>query len=114
MLGPLPYAPPLGSAETCALSPEGVQPLGTALANALTSEATDPGEILLTSARHADCVRRALRALERAVDGADSGVPVDLTCQDLREAAEILDEILGGSATEDMIDLIFSTFCLGK
>ncbi|NLN89830.1 MAG: tRNA uridine-5-carboxymethylaminomethyl(34) synthesis GTPase MnmE [candidate division WS1 bacterium] len=114
MLGPLPYAPPLGSAETCALSPEGVQPLRTALANALTSEATDPGEILLTSARHADCVRRALRALERAVDGADSGVPVDLTCQDLREAAEILDEILGGSATEDMIDLIFSTFCLGK
>lgn len=113
-LGPLPWAPPLGSVETCALSPEGVQPLRTALANALTSEAADPGEILLTSARHADCVLRALRALERAVDAADSGVTVDLACQDLREAAETLDEILGGSATEDMIDLIFSTFCLGK
>ncbi|MBD3177669.1 MAG: GTP-binding protein [Armatimonadia bacterium] len=113
-LGDLPAHPTLGSVETCALTPAGVAPLTSALKAALAPGGVDPVEVLLTSARHADCVSRALEALERGVSAADAGVPVDLVCQDVRLAAEVLDEILGGSATEDMIETIFSTFCLGK
>jgi len=103
-----------GTVHTCALAPEGARPLAAALEGLLRSGEVDPAEVVLTSERHADCVRRAAAALERAAGGAAQGLPVDLAVLDVREAAECLDELLGGATTEDMIEVIFSRFCLGK
>lgn len=110
----LPVTPPLGTVRSCALSPEGVRPLADALSACLRPDVIDLGEVLVTNARHADCIARSALALERGIEAARSGWSLDLACQDVREAAETLDEILGRTATDDMIDLIFSHFCLGK
>jgi len=103
-----------GTVHTCALSSEGTRPLAVALEGVLRSDDVDPAEVVLTSERHAECVRRAATAAERAVGAAARGLPVDLAVLDVREAAECLDELLGGATTEDMIEVIFSRFCLGK
>jgi tRNA modification GTPase len=100
--------------ETCALTQDGADELRAALRGLVTGGAVAPSEVLLTSERHAHAVRLATDALERVVFGGPSGVPVDLLSMDLREAAEHLDEITGRATTEDVIETVFATFCLGK
>ena len=41
-------------------------------------------------------------------------MPLDMISIDIRNAAELLGEIMGTSISEDLVDRIFSTFCLGK
>jgi tRNA modification GTPase len=41
-------------------------------------------------------------------------VPLDLVAVDLRAATEAVGEIVGQTATEDLLDIIFSRFCIGK
>ena len=64
--------------------------------------------------RHADALRRTLSGLRTATEALRSGIPADLVAVDLRVAAAALGEICGKTATEDLLDLIFSQFCLGK
>lgn len=66
------------------------------------------------NARHQDALRRALDALGRTLQAMEEGRPLDLTAVDLRIAAGALGEVVGGTGTEDLLDRIFSTFCLGK
>ena len=67
----------------------------------------------LTEERHADCVRRALRALDEAI-AAFGEANTECVLVDLRESIDALSEIGGGSATERIINDIFSRFCVGK
>jgi tRNA modification GTPase len=48
------------------------------------------------------------------IEGIDSGVPLDMVEIDLKNAWESLGEVIGDSVSEDLIDQIFSQFCLGK
>lgn len=100
--------------ETCALAHDGAEDLRTAIRDLVAGGAVSPSEVLLTSERHAHAVRLAADALERVVFGGPSGVPIDLLSSDLREAAEHLDEITGRATTEDVIERVFASFCLGK
>ena len=67
----------------------------------------------LTEERHADCVRRALRSLEEAI-AAFREANTECVLVDLRESIDALYEIGGGSATERVINDVFSRFCVGK
>ena len=67
----------------------------------------------LTEERHADCVRRALRSLEEALS-AFRETNTECVLVDLRESIDALSEIGGGSATERIINDVFSRFCVGK
>ncbi len=69
---------------------------------------------ILTNARHAEAVRAASAALERASDALAGGVPDELILEDLRTVLRHLEEITGAFTTEDLLDRIFSTFCIGK
>jgi tRNA modification GTPase len=64
--------------------------------------------------RHIECAKAARAALLRAADGAGGGVFEDLLSLDLKEAYARLGEITGAEAGEDVIDRIFSEFCVGK
>lgn len=72
------------------------------------------GSCVLTSLRHIESVTRALAAARRALSAALSGVPADLLYIDLFEALESLGEITGMSVSEEVVDRIFSEFCVGK
>lgn len=70
-------------------------------------------ELVLTNERHYRTLLRAQDALAHALEGI-SEKPCDLLALDVRECWDILGEITGVTATEDILDRIFSKFCLGK
>lgn len=69
---------------------------------------------LVTRARHRELVEEALRAVERALEGARIGIGAELVSEDLRLAARALGRITGSIDAEDLLDRIFSQFCVGK
>ena len=64
--------------------------------------------------READILRRAVKNLESARETIKSNVGIDFVAVDLRFALELFGEITGESVTEDVINEIFSKFCIGK
>ena len=69
---------------------------------------------VITNLRHADCLRRASEALGNALDALSAGLTLDCAAQDVKTARMALGEITGDTADNDIIDRIFSRFCLGK
>lgn len=69
---------------------------------------------LVTRARHRELVEEALGAVERALEGARIGIGAELVSEDLRLAARALGRITGSIDAEDLLDRIFSQFCVGK
>ncbi len=74
-------------------------------------EMTD--RMTVTRPRQADAVRRAVAALEGALEAAESMTP-DMASTDLQTAQEALSEITGDRADEKLLDAVFSQFCVGK
>jgi len=72
-----------------------------------------PGD-LLSAERHKQAGERAAGYLNGALAAAESGLPDELISVDLSEAISALGEITGENAGEDLIDRIFSAFCVGK
>ena len=71
-------------------------------------------DVVLTSERQHDAVERAICALEAAGRGFSQGVPHEMVLLDLYEALGGLNELTGESTTDDILDRIFSSFCIGK
>ncbi|CAM3589218.1 tRNA uridine-5-carboxymethylaminomethyl(34) synthesis GTPase MnmE [Brevibacillus invocatus] len=68
----------------------------------------------VSNARHINLLRQAERAMDDALTGIDQLMPVDMIQIDIKKAWELLGEVIGESVGEDLIDQIFSQFCLGK
>ncbi|WP_406677371.1 tRNA uridine-5-carboxymethylaminomethyl(34) synthesis GTPase MnmE [Moorella sp. ACPs] len=71
-------------------------------------------EPLLTRARHRDALEKCLEHLNAAIAAWEEGMPGDLIAVDLWAARDFLGEITGATAREDLLDRIFSDFCIGK
>ncbi|MDE0622974.1 MAG: tRNA uridine-5-carboxymethylaminomethyl(34) synthesis GTPase MnmE [Bryobacterales bacterium] len=69
---------------------------------------------LVTNIRQEQLLREALQALERASVGVQAEVPHEMLLLDLYEALGPLDAITGATSVDDILDQIFSTFCIGK
>jgi tRNA modification GTPase len=68
----------------------------------------------ITNARHADLLRRAADALRRAARAAGARTPEEFVAADLAEARGLLEQVTGGRTPDDVLDAIFSKFCIGK
>ncbi|EMO8689749.1 TPA: tRNA uridine-5-carboxymethylaminomethyl(34) synthesis GTPase MnmE [Streptococcus pyogenes] len=68
----------------------------------------------LSNARHISLIEKAVQSLEAVNDGLALGMPVDLLQVDLTRTWEILGEITGDAAPDELIAQLFSQFCLGK
>jgi len=99
--------------DVSARTGEGLAALREAIARQLRGSGPleDP---ILTNARQAQALREADQALARASHGARNGLPDDLVLEDMKLALRHLQEITGEFTTEDLLDRIFSTFCIGK
>ena len=62
----------------------------------------------------AQALRRAADHLATAQETLESSYPLDMVTIDLRAALDALGEVTGHTVTEDLLDKIFSTFCIGK
>lgn len=82
-------------------------------------EALSEGEAVrdtpvVTNARHADLLSRAGTALRRAAQAAQEGTAEEFVAADLSEARGLLEEVTGARTSDDVLQAIFSRFCIGK
>ena len=69
---------------------------------------------VMVNSRHQEALNRAKTALQTALGQLREGAVLDLVAVDLRIATNAIGEIVGKTTTEDLLDSIFSTFCIGK
>ena len=91
----------------------GLDALAETVAALYPAGETPAGE-LLTNARQADAVERALSAVAEARGALDMGMTPDVVLTDCEAALEALGELNGKRIREDLVDTIFSRFCVGK
>ncbi len=75
---------------------------------------TNQNDQIAVNARHADALRRAIEGLESALTHLGANGPTELMASDLRSTLEALGEISGRIDNEEVLDRLFSTFCIGK
>ncbi len=75
---------------------------------------TESAEIVLVAERQYDLLRKCAQELEEAEEAVKSGMPVDVIDINVRKAIEFLDELVGRTYSEDVLDTVFSKFCVGK
>lgn len=68
----------------------------------------------VSNSRHISLLKQARQTIQDAIDAAESGVPMDMVQIDLTRTWEILGEIIGETASDELIDQLFIQFCLGK
>jgi tRNA modification GTPase len=69
---------------------------------------------LITSARHQEALRRVTEHLRASLASLEQELPLDFVSIDLRAAYDALGEVTGETASDDLLDRIFSEFCIGK
>jgi len=105
----------LSTVQTSALSGEGIAGLRSLIRDRMGGQGRPESESgLLTSVRHHTLVSDALAGLRAAANAVASRVPHEMLLLDLYNALRALDEITGATTTEDVLNLIFGSFCIGK
>jgi tRNA modification GTPase len=105
----------LSRVRTSALTGQGVEELKAEILRQVGGEAGVPVEGgFLTNIRHQALVRDAIAALSAAELAVANKVPHEMLLMDLYNALRPLDEITGATTNDDILNLIFSTFCIGK
>jgi tRNA modification GTPase len=101
--------------DVCCLSGQGIEALKDAIKELVWS-----GEIqaemlqVMINSRHQDALNRARASVEMTIDALRGDTTLELAAMDLRIAVNAVGEIVGKTATEDLLDSIFSQFCIGK
>ncbi|MEH7301594.1 tRNA uridine-5-carboxymethylaminomethyl(34) synthesis GTPase MnmE [Neobacillus drentensis] len=100
---------------TSLLEDHGVDELEEAIASLFFAGSIEAGDMTYVSnSRHIALLNQSLRAIEEAIEGVETGTPIDIVQIDLTRSWELLGEITGESVHESLIDQLFSQFCLGK
>jgi tRNA modification GTPase len=101
--------------QTSALTGEGIAELRGAIVRAVAGERGGLRESgMLTNVRQHQAVEQALRGVDSARVAVGANIPHEMVLLDLYEALRGLDALTGTTTTEDVLRLIFSTFCIGK
>ncbi|HSA65081.1 MAG TPA: tRNA uridine-5-carboxymethylaminomethyl(34) synthesis GTPase MnmE [Nitrospira sp.] len=94
---------------------EGVDQLRAAIRSQLVGEGAETTDgVMVTNVRHHSALDRVRASLAQAKGSVDAGVPDELIAVDVRAAADALGEITGDITTDEILEQIFSTFCIGK
>lgn len=108
----LPSAPQV---RISALSGQGIEALEEAIITLVTGGGVTLADTpLVSNPRHKALLQHALTHTQAAVEAQAAGLSPDLVSIDVRAAVDALGEITGETATEDLLDTIFSKFCIGK
>ena len=94
---------------------QGLLQLKDAIHNSVTgARAGRPADVMIANIRHKSALERTAAFLSRAREGSLSNLPAELIAIDLRDALASLDEIVSKTTNEDILNRIFSRFCVGK
>lgn len=72
------------------------------------------GDVMVTNLRHYQNLLQTHEALDRVLQGLHTGITGDFLAMDIRQSLHYLGEITGAITTEDLLENIFSKFCIGK
>jgi tRNA modification GTPase len=111
--GQLPVASKLPRVATSALTGQGIAELREEILRHIGAGAQQEAGFL-TNLRHQNLVQESLAALSAAQTAVANNVPHEMLLLDLYSALRALDQITGATAPDDILNLIFSTFCIGK
>jgi tRNA modification GTPase len=107
---------PLSPVNISALYRQGIEALKEKILSLLIKDHTDlDSRAVITNARHHSAVKECINALEQARAQLNEEEPVpELLAADLRAALRSMGEIVGETTTQEILDSIFATFCIGK
>lgn len=101
--------------EVSAAEERGISELGDLIKDMfLKGDISFNEEIYITSARQKDALCRAVESMKKVIESIDNGMPEDFYSIDLMDAYEALGSITGEEVGDDLINEIFSRFCMGK
>lgn len=100
--------------RTSALTGEGIEELRRQILQVVTHGAPAQETALVTNLRQRQAVTESLASLQRARDAAHSSLPHEVLLVDLYDALAALDRLTGATTADDILRLIFSSFCIGK
>jgi len=69
---------------------------------------------IVTNIRHVHALQKASESLDAVLAGLDQGITHDFIAMDIRQSLHHLGEITGDISTDDLLESIFSKFCIGK
>ncbi|MGV3761176.1 tRNA uridine-5-carboxymethylaminomethyl(34) synthesis GTPase MnmE [Parapedobacter sp.] len=92
----------------------GVEELKDELLRKVNLHHLDGDDVLVTNIRHVEALQKTAESLEKVLGGIDNPVTSDFLAMDIRQALHHLGEITGSVSTDDLLDNIFSKFCIGK
>ena len=102
--------------ETSIIKHEGMDQLGERISTMFFDEGIESSQnnVMVTNARHIGLLHQANDALSDVLKGINDGMPVDLVQIDMTRCWDLLGEITGDSYQDELLDQLFSQFCLGK
>ena len=106
-------APP--TVDVSCLNGQGIEALKDAIKNLVWAGKIEAGMLqVMINSRHQEALGRAREATLDTIEALRADVTLELVALDLRIAVNAVGEIVGKTATEDLLDSIFSQFCIGK
>lgn len=93
---------------------EGIEELKDEILRRINLHQISNDDVLVTNIRHVEALQHTLEALERVLYGIDNPVTSDFLSMDIKQALYYLGEITGTVTTDDLLENIFSKFCIGK
>jgi tRNA modification GTPase len=88
--------------------------LKDALLNLVTEGKVNQESTIVSNARHYEALQKSYQSLDDVLKGMSSSVTSDFIAMDIRQALHYLGEIVGEVSTDDLLENIFSKFCIGK
>ena len=92
----------------------GVEELKEELLRKVNLHQLNTDDVLVTNIRHVEALQKTNESLEKVLYGIDNPVTSDFLAMDIRQALHHLGEITGSVSTDDLLENIFSKFCIGK
>ncbi|WP_421943463.1 tRNA uridine-5-carboxymethylaminomethyl(34) synthesis GTPase MnmE [Pedobacter sp.] len=93
---------------------QGIEDLKTTLLEQVNLHHINTSETLVTNIRHVEALKQTENALQRVLDNVDNPVTSDFLAMDIKQALHYLGEITGTVTTDDLLENIFTKFCIGK
>lgn len=109
------YVDEINIINISALKNEGLDLLHDRIEDMVFSgEISNSGDVMITNSRHKDAIYKAMKAIEDAISSLNDQMSYDFIEVDLKDAWDALGYINGDTISEDLLDTIFSNFCIGK
>lgn len=93
---------------------KGLDALTDTLLSFVNTGALSNNQTIVSNSRHVDALNKSLNQIIKTIEGLNSGISGDFLAMDIRQALYYLGEITGEISSDDLLDNIFSNFCIGK